>query len=246
MKERMPLTDSHQRSVIETLSLNRPLRTSLKENIVCAAFHPRKFIAGRPFALVCGLYTATFGVANVVETLATEYNKTALGTLTFLSVLSVNVPLGIWKDLKFADMYGTRAAAATTPQQLQPQRPRAAVAAFLFRDAATIFSSFCLAPSLATAMPDSIASSSQAKATMSQVTVPMAAQLVATPAHLVGVDLYSTQNSTWGEKTSRVGRDFPSAALIRCVRVLPTFGLGCVLNREIRNMADGGGAMNAS
>ncbi|KAH7252952.1 hypothetical protein B0J15DRAFT_398871 [Fusarium solani] len=217
----------------QKLSGQKSLTCALKENIACAVLHPKRFMLGRPFTLVCGLYSATFGVANMSETLGDEVSQISMGTLTFLSVTAVNVPLGIWKDLKFANMYGSGNPNSKTATM--PSRPyKAAVSAFLVRDSATIFGSFCLAPWLADAVPDFITASQHMKGTISQMTVPMLAQSIATPAHLVGLDYYSGRRSPWREKASRVKAEFPSAGLIRCVRVVPTFGLGCVLNKEIR------------
>lgn len=118
---------------------------------------------------------------------------------------------------------------------------RAAAAVFLFRDALTIFGSFTLAPQLSKMVPDSMASSAHAKANISQLTVPALTQLVATPVHLWGLDMYTAQTKgvPMSQRISRSQEHLPSTTVMRSLRLLPAFGIGIIGNTELRNYFHG-------
>lgn len=71
--------------------------------------------------------------------------------------------------------------------------------------------------------------------------MPAAFQFVATPLHLLGLDLVGRPGRVGGaggtsmlERAERVRRDWFSASSVRAVRILPAFGVGCVVNTELR------------
>lgn len=158
-----------------------------------------------------------------------------MGTITFVSTTVVNVPLGVWKDISFAQIYG---ASSLSPEQqlkkLKSRVPRSATATFLFRDSLTIFGSFTLAPSMSAMIPDSLTTNHHAKAMITQLTVPVLSQLAATPVHLVGLDLYNRPGASVRERALQVRRDIVSATFVRCLRIIPAFGFGCIANLEAR------------
>ena len=68
--------------------------------------------------------------------------------------------------------------------------------------------------------------------------MPAAFQFVATPLHLLGLDLVGRPGRTAGssmlERAERIRRDWVSASSVRAVRILPAFGVGVVVNTELR------------
>lgn len=162
--------------------------------------------------------------------------------MVFASTFLVNVPLGVWKDVRFAQMFGSdrsgsspsKTAAAGLPMpKLRPSR--SATATFLIRDAITIFGSFTLAPRLSASIPDSLVSSPQAQIVITQLTVPALTQLAATPLHLLGLDLCNRPyRLPWSDRLVRTRRSLPSTTVVRCIRILPAFGFGCLTNTELR------------
>jgi hypothetical protein len=200
-------------------------------------------------------------VANASETLTRDWIKIVdsrtIDLISFVSTFLVNVPLGVWKDLRFAKFYGiANSARATTINRPRPDlrlptkanrySTVAASLSFLLRDAITIFGSFKLAPSFAEYF--TLANISTIPHTcyiVSQLVVPAMTQLFATPLHLLGLDLYRQHREvTLSERLIRIGRDAPSVTLVRSCRILPAFGAGCVANTELRssfhNMAQPG------
>ena len=61
---------------------------------------------------------------------------------------------------------------------------------------------------------------------------------MATPLHLLGLDLVGRPGRAAGssmlERAERIRRDWISASSVRAVRILPAFGVGVVVNTELR------------
>lgn len=228
--------------MFEMVSSGKSLVAGFRSHAATAIRHPGKFVFSKPFGIVWTLYAVTYTVANSTETLATEFHQAAVGAITFISTTVVNVPLGVWKDLRFAHMFGAGSVAGKTalktaaPTLARVKVPKAAAATFVVRDAVTIYGCFTLAPWLAGAVPDEYLANPHAKAALAQLTVPMLSQVVATPIHLLGLDLYNRQHGiTMGDRASRVRRDLPYATVVRCMRIIPAFGIGCLANVELRS-----------
>lgn len=193
----------------------------------------------------------------------------------------MNVPLGIWKDLRFAQLFAApvtvsaanvsaaRMATGTTRQQAMStvakgvenemsrthrkentQRSggsrggRLATGAFFFRDLITIVASFTLAPRYAEHLtasgmfesPDSHHPHeiSQKATIIAQLVVPVLSQVVATPVHLLGLDSFSRPSASWMERTAFIRKHVLPTTVGRCLRIIPAFGVGCLVNTELR------------
>lgn len=65
--------------------------------------------------------------------------------------------------------------------------------------------------------------------------MPVVSQLFATPLHLLGLDLYNRQYRVpVRDRVKVVLRDLPVATMIRAVRIVPAFGVGCLVNMGLR------------
>lgn len=191
-------------------------------------------------ALVWAMYGATYSVANMTDTISRKLEIAAAGTVTFATTILANVPLALWKDMSFAQAYGTgRGPDAKTAHVPVPvlnrSMARAAAAIFLVRDGVTIFGSFTLAPYLSDAIPDSWATHPHAKPIITQLTVPVLTQLVATPLHLLALDMYTRQyRIPFVDRLKHSQQYVVSSTLLRGVRIIPAFGIGCLANIELR------------
>lgn len=236
---------------------------------------PATFLTSRPSLLVWSLYTATFATANATETILgkwyPEIDHAIAGMTTFATTFIVNSSVGIWKDVKFAQLFGqpkttpTPTPAATTPtptptatatatstststpnssasSSIKTARsigrtriPLATYSAFLLRDGLTIFGSFSLPAMVSASIPDSIASQEYLKILIAQLAIPASIQLISTPIHLLGLDLYNRpQVMPSKERIGRVSRDWIGASLLRMCRIIPAFGIGGFVNTEGR------------
>ena len=70
---------------------------------------------------------------------------------------------------------------------------------------------------------------------IAQIISPLMVQFVGTPLHLLGLDWYNNEGSTITQRMQVLRKIFFSSLVIRMLRFLPTYGIGGVVNIEIRN-----------
>lgn len=218
-----------------------PLAQALKTNILCSLRHPRLFFGTKPFSIIWTLYAATYTTANTVETTARHVTLKAdellVQSVTFLSTILVNVPLGVWKDVRFVQMFGRpsapTASTSSPPTVQRPRFPRTVAATFLIRDAITIFGAVNLPPIVSASLPEETFSNPLLKMATMQLLVPVFSQVFATPIHLLGLDMYSHPNSA--ARASRIRQNLGATTLVRCARIIPAFGVGLIANTGLRN-----------
>ncbi|KAL2809273.1 hypothetical protein BJX63DRAFT_423954 [Aspergillus granulosus] len=229
------------RAIVEQTSLGQSLLRGLRTHTLAALRYPARFVFSAPFRIIWTLYAATYTVANSTDTIGHALKLPATGMITFVSTTLVNVPTAVWKDVRFAQIYGTTKNACESvrvPSAHSRSFMRGATAIFLLRDCVTIFGCFTLAPRLAEAIPESnsLAAHPNVKPVITQLTVPMLTQLVATPLHLLGLDLYMRQYPMpLAERLVQSQRYLASTTVVRCMRILPAFGFGGVANLEFRS-----------
>jgi hypothetical protein len=157
-------------------------------------------------------------------------------TSTVFATLSVNVPLGIYKDTVFSKLFGC-ATLPIGPSQvpLTPRTPFFTYSAFLLRDIITIYTSFALPTTISSCIPVTAFSQPQAMAVVAQLAVPALGQSINTPIHLIGLEIYNRQGRVnMPEMIDSLRKNFVSAALTRIGRVIPAFGFGTLTNNELR------------
>lgn len=237
-------------------SSKSPLLSTLKSHVLCSIRHPRLFFAAKPFFYVWTLYAATYTTANTVETIAHAFTNKAdqvlVSSLTFCSTCLVNVPLGVWKDVRFVQLYGRPQSANEIPKAPLAAKPGAIAAqyapvsssrvtqivgaTFLLRDAITIFGSVNLPPMLSPLLSDSYFSSPAMKLAALQLSVPILSQVFATPIHLLALDFYNNplkqENAI---RLAKVKRTLAPTIAMRCSRIIPAFGVGLVANTGLRD-----------
>ncbi|PWY85904.1 hypothetical protein BO70DRAFT_217736 [Aspergillus heteromorphus CBS 117.55] len=250
------------RLVVEKSSHNQPFFPAFRRHLWLSITQPATFLTSRPSLLVWSLYTATFAAANATDTVLDQVyphvDHAIAGAATFLSTFLVNSSVGVWKDVRFAQLFGQShghshnhnhnhnqtPAPKPVPAAPAPQRkilrfsrsiPFATYSAFLVRDALTIFGSFTLPGMVSGSIPDSLASTEPQKMLFAQLAIPAAIQLVSTPIHLLGLDLYNRRAALpSSDRFSRVSRDWVGASLMRMCRIIPAFGIGGFANTEGR------------
>lgn len=126
---------------------------------------------------------------------------------------------------------GGKALAKTAPRSV----PKRTLALFAARDSLTVFASFNI-PSL---LGPVIGSQNAA-----QFLAPAGVQILSTPLHLLGLDLYNRPGGVgdgregtrigWRDRWGRIRRDWAGAAMARMGRVVPAYGVGGVVNAGVR------------
>lgn len=237
-----------RRSIVEQAATRQPLLRQLKKNAISAIRHPIRFLSSPSLRIIFALYGTTYVVNNASESLSAEFaSEKVVGSIVFASTFGVNVPLGLWKDVRYSQLFGSPVGAKTATQitdaarkQLAKASTRAPTAAFLVRDAITAFGSFTMPSLVSEIIPHRLVPDAASRAVISQLTVPMLSQIGATPAHVVGLDYYSRRDGASPlQRLSRIREYIPSTTVARCLRIVPAFGIGIVVNKDLRERMRG-------
>ncbi|KAL8382528.1 hypothetical protein RB595_006351 [Gaeumannomyces hyphopodioides] len=241
-----PLISIIDRSIMENASGRRSLVDSIKSSLLNLVLRPHTIVFARPFALICMVYGGTYLTANTLDTAtSTVRDRPATlvtsGTAKFAASSTANTGLGIYKDQVFARMFGPPGA---TPRPV----PLPSYLLFTLRDCLTIFASFnvpiLLAPWLNGRLPAEVQRKVTGQ-TLAQFAAPAAAQVLTTPMHLLGLDLYNrprycsacpaaAASPTMAERWSLVRSNWAISVAARVCRIVPAFGVGGVVNYKVR------------
>lgn len=205
-------------------------------------FQPHRFFVSKPFLLIFSVYGSTYLTANTLDTaINTIQDKKAshvtAGPAKFAATSTVNMSMGIYKDSQFARMFGTTGAATSIP--------KVSFALFALRDSLTIFASFNLptiiAPKLAQLPPgvkntfSRILSTESGRLNTAQFLTPAAMQILSTPIHLLGLDLFNRQGKLgFSERALQITKNWAVCTFARMGRIIPAFGVGGVVNSQVR------------
>ncbi|KAI5305897.1 hypothetical protein KEM56_002944 [Ascosphaera pollenicola] len=267
-----PIITIIDKAIIEKAAKGLSIRDSVSGSVKQLFSRPLMFLGSTPFLLIYMLYSSTYVTANLIDTCsrtissergAGGFEEVTTGPAKFMATTVVNMSMCVYKDSRFAKFFGdhkpsntppsTRKAATSAAGSIpkHPPMPKTSLGLFCARDSLTIFASFNLPPLLAPSIPDFIAPSAVAKASVAQFVIPSAVQIVSTPIHLLGLDLYNRQRLPVpgadgktlpvpaSERWRRVKRDWMPSFGARIARIAPAFGVGGVLNARMRAMLMG-------
>ncbi|KAK0284934.1 hypothetical protein LTR35_000270 [Friedmanniomyces endolithicus] len=227
-----PLITMIDKAIIENASGKRKMMDSLRASFSTLLLRPHRFLTSKPFALILMLYTGTYLAANTLDTFKSTINNKAASSTTsgatkFAATSAANLSLCLYKDSQFTKMFGTVSARPV---------PSVTYALFAARDCLTIFASFNLPPILAPKMPLSESAEKYiSRASAAQFLAPAAIQLISTPFHLLGLDLYNRNGGTaFSDRLRKVRVDWLKSSIARMCRIVPAFGLGGVVNNGLR------------
>lgn len=206
---------------------------SIKASVNQLLFRPHRFLTSKPFLLIFLLYGGTYTSANAIDTFkSTTKNRpasaTTSGVAKFSATSATNLSLCLFKDSQFTKMFGTVSARPIPP---------VTYALFMTRDALTVFASFNLPSVVAPRLPisDDFAANYMTRASAAQFLIPATMQIVSTPLHLLGLDLYNRNgDTTLAQRMSKVRQDWFKSTLARMARIVPAFGIGGVVNNNMR------------
>ncbi|KAF4552843.1 Hypothetical protein D9617_8g048550 [Elsinoe fawcettii] len=227
-----PLITMIDKAIIENASGKRPLMPSLKASFAYLLTRPHLFVTSKPFLLILSLYTGTYFTANALDTTQSTLrdqpaSSVSSGPSKFLATSTANLSLCLYKDSQFTRMFGTVSSRPV---------PGPTYALFAARDCLTIFASFNLPPLLAPRVPLSEAAEKYvSRVSVAQFLAPAGMQLLSTPLHLLGLDLYNRNGGTpFRERLRKVRVDWLPSSLARMCRIVPAFGVGGVVNNSVR------------
>lgn len=180
---------------------------------------PVAFFTSLPFILLYSVYFSTYMTANVYDTLsnirAKDWAEQSSDFGKFLATTSVNLSSCVYKDFHYAKLFGTG-----------PPRKMPGISLLLFaaRDSLTVFASFNVPPLVAPFVGLNLA----------QLATPCAMQLLSTPMHLMGLDVYNRSKVGLRDRLGVVRGGYVKSTVARICRILPAFGIAGIVNRDVR------------
>ncbi|KAE8355069.1 Cys/Met metabolism PLP-dependent enzyme-domain-containing protein [Aspergillus coremiiformis] len=252
-----PVITVIDRAIIEKAAKGVAIRQTITSGFRSMVTHPAGFFLSTPFLLIYTLYTSTYLTANAIDTVSSTmrnqpFSTVFAGTAKFLATTTVNMGICVYKDARFARIFGaspkpTSAPSAVSAETTSPPAschpsgtakvPKISYALFCLRDSITIFASFNVPALIAPSIPDSIAATPGMKAAIAQFSCPALMQFASTPMHLLGLDLYNRQppgGLGWRERASRIRRDYVPSCFARMGKIVPAYGVGGVVNVRLR------------
>lgn len=251
---------SEHSAIIEKAAKGIPIRHTLTSCLRAMVTRPSSFFLSTPFLLIYTLYSATYLTANTIDTVTSTLRNQPFPTVTpgtakFVTTTAVNMSICVYKDARFAKIFGPSSGPSPAPSSsTSPSSPIAAAAVaavaktaakipkssymlFCLRDSVTIFASFNVPLLIAPSIPDYIAATPGMKVAMAQFASPALMQFISTPMHLLGLDLYNRQapgGLGWQERLTRIRRDYISSSFARIGKIVPAYGVGGVVNVRLR------------
>ncbi|KAI0997769.1 hypothetical protein K3495_g10420 [Podosphaera aphanis] len=231
-----PLITVIDKAIMQNASGQAPLIHSLVTSCKTLIFRPHQIIFSKPFCLITLLYGGTYFTANTIDTISSvtadkPATYVSCGPAKFAASSAANVGLCLFKDATFARLFG--------PSGPPRAVPLPSFALFTLRDCLTIFASFNVPPLLGPVLSRQMNEELQRHVsgqTIAQFAAPATVQLLSTPLHLLGLDLYNRQGTTigWTERWVQVKRNWAISAAARICRIVPAFGVGGVVNATVR------------
>ncbi|EOO01136.1 hypothetical protein UCRPA7_3422 [Phaeoacremonium minimum UCRPA7] len=230
-----PVVSIIDKSVMENASGRATLLTSVKASLRTLFLRPHTMLFSKPLALIFMTYGGTYLTANSLDTAtSTVKNKPATtvtaGPAKFVSSSTANVCLGIYKDQVYARMFG--------PAGVVSRVPFSSYSLFALRDCITIFASFnvplLMGPVVTEFLPKQVEKLVSGH-TIVQFVAPAAVQLMSTPPHLLGLDMYNRPGLLgWKDRWLQVQKNWAISVAARICRIVPAYGVGGVVNVKVR------------
>lgn len=192
------------------------------------------------------LYSGTYLTANSIDTLSSTLTDSPATTVThgpakFAATTTANISLCLYKDSQFTQMFrnvATTTSASAAASAVAPRVPFSSFALFGLRDCLTVFASFNLPPMIAPHLPLHLLGPaierSVSSANVAQFLAPVAVQVVSTPIHLLGLDLYNRPTANVSARLAKISSEWFVSCVARMGRILPAFGVGGVVNSSVR------------
>jgi hypothetical protein len=163
-------------------------------------------------------------VANSIEAIC-ERQRTSSFYPKFVGSSFANVSLSVLKDKAFARMFGKG-----------DPRPMSYTSMGLFagRDSMTILASFSLPALIADRLERDFAVERKKADMYAQLITPVSMQILSTPLHLLGLDLYNRDGVTSQDRAAFIRKEYMKTLLARMLRIFPAYGIGGVVNKKMR------------
>jgi len=176
----------------------------------------------RPFGIMFSVYASTYSTANLVEFYCKK-NNVDYKFPTLISTSIINILTISYKDKEFSKLFNNKLNSF----------PKISYGLFGIRDMMTIYSCFIYKRDfmnyLSNYMPKNTADF------LSSIIIPITAQTLSTPFHIVAIDLYQNPNLKLIDRIKNIKNLYISVCIGRIIRVIPAFCIGGFINDMLRN-----------
>eukprot|EP01084_Bolivina_argentea_P160282 279141_1 len=211
-------------AITENMSGKATMKRSLQRSLQTIFTRPHQYMMKPAFGIVYGVIGLTYVAKNVTDSFTTyhQWNNETAALLQTWTVFGVNMSLCVfWRDPKFSKIFGTK---------LPTKSPIGSYICWVSRDIAHA--------GLAVVAPDYVErryNLTQQQWKLCAITFPLLTQIINGPLHLMGLDYYNIKESGFIQRLVRVRKHAISTILVRAVRMIPTWSIGLIVNREIRD-----------
>lgn len=226
------------KAVVQKSAGSHTLFHSARESFASMLRHPAAYLRSPTYLWMWGTYAVSYAAANSLRT-ATEFSErqkydmpVSSNTALFAGTTAVNSTASLIKDRAYAKLFGSSAVTHV---------PAISYGLWMARDFAVIGSSFVLPSHVADYLKQYHNMEPTRAMQLAQFATPVAAQLVASPLHYVGLDVYNNNLSEQRSRMSRVRQRWanlraalPQVIVARMLRILPGYSITGVLNTKLR------------
>ena len=176
------------------------------------------------FRWIFFVYSTTYATSNLCDHIRISNVDPAIVKLTITFLW--NTTASLVKDKALAQAFGAT--------EVRPF-PNSSFVLFLLRDAVAVASAFTIPPILGKVISDKIGTSEQRGLKIAQIISPLLIQFIGTPLHLVGLDIYNHPHASNIERIKHLKAIYWNSLFLRMLRFLPAYGIGGIINIELRN-----------
>lgn len=220
-----PLITPVDIAVTSAQSGKQKLFVAFSQQLKIMIVTPHKFLTDKPFLWIYAVYALTYAANNTIDSLCKIYHVNDV-IPKLIGVTATNMTISILKDSALARYFGTKAPGRV---------PLASYVAWLFRDTLTIASAFIIPQRLALILQKKNDMKKERSEKVAQFSSPIMLQTVFLPIHLIGLDFYNVEKSSFSERLARIFKVYPTALPLRFFRMGAAYGIGGVGNKKFRN-----------
>lgn len=214
-------------SIVKTQFEKRHLAPTLRSTV-------KGFVNGslpwrQPWQVMVGVYASTYITANTVEGVCKQCHIDYKIPTTLCTSI-VNMTAIAYKDRMFAQWFGVISNSHSLHFSAR------SYGLFAVRDMMTIASSFVLKKNVQSYLEAEHGVHPTWADAGASFVVPMSAQLVSTPLHILAMDLYQRPRETMASRWALIKNQYSSVCAGRMLRVLPAFGLGGFINDMLQKL----------
>jgi hypothetical protein len=229
-----PLVSIIDKAIVQEIAGVAQLARSMKGACNEMITQPRSFVRGLSFRLTFVVYFGTYAVANLSEA-ALDYkqvkDEATRKTWKVSAASTANVSLLAWRDSVFARTY----AASPTAAPVLPT-PLRTLGLFGVRDAATMVSTFYLAPMAAEYLVIEHDIHKEVAGVTTALLIPVASQCATAPIHIFAIDSFIRRQASAADRWAMIRKEFAKVCLARGARIFPAFGIGSYGNNKFREL----------